>query len=750
MPDEQHTKIEVGYAAAAEQYWNHGWRGILPLRRGFKKTPPRNFTGAAGIEPSYADILSWAEEYPNGNLCLRLPDGVIGIDVDAYGAKTGAAALDEAQKRWGPLPEAPRTTSREDGISGIRLYRVPPGTRLAEGIDFTELGIGDIEIVQHHHRYALAWPSIHPEGGTYWWRNSRDQFLSIPSICDLPALSSTWIDALRVVNGTAPLDGAQYHTPEALTTGEPSSKVAARLRQAIKELNLPGQSRHDTARGHVLALLRLGKRSESGVDQALAALGEMFVALVAPDRPGGAEEARGEYRAMVTGPGAARELAKPSNTEWMVGIAVADITDQPEPVASPVDDGRPYSHLEDIERGFWDARDSLKAIYETALACMCSPWSVLAICAARALCLVPPRIQLPAVVGAGGGSLNSFFAIVARSSGGKGISGQVAAQLIPAHVNKREVGSGEGVVAMLNGDPKDPDSYLESVYFDIPEIDGLRAVSERTGASLMSVLRKAWSGESLGFGWADRTKRTHRDQHTYRLTVTMGIQPQRAQWLLADADGGTPQRFLWFPAHDNRIRAATANPKMWIGALTLPNTTDFQYPQTLQIPAEATELILATREANAREQVDALDGHGLFAREKFAYALTILDGRTEMTSEDWELSGIVADISTYTRELVLDSIKEATFRGAEDRGVLRGIEMETADVERGHRRSERTQRVLRWLLDKLDEAGDEGLGNRELHRKITSRDRQALSDALGAAVANGLIGQADDGKWVKK
>ena len=256
MPD--NTENVVGYAQAADLYWNHGWRGVLPLRRGHKHSPPTGHTGKAGVDPSYPDLLQWIDLYPDGNLALRLAPTLIGIDVDAYGAKTGADALAEAEKRWGALPHTVRSTSRTDGISGIRIYTIPAGERLVEGIDFPELGIGDIEIVQHHHRYVLSWPSIHPEGATYWWLNHDGQNVAIPEVDEIPPLPPRWLEALRAgaVIDTA-LDGGVYATRDALTKGGTSPAVAERLRQAIKELNLPGQSRHDTVRGHVLALLRL-------------------------------------------------------------------------------------------------------------------------------------------------------------------------------------------------------------------------------------------------------------------------------------------------------------------------------------------------------------------------------------------------------------------------------------------------------------------------------------------------------------
>lgn len=747
MPEQ--TPHIIGYAAAAQQYWDHGWRGILPLPSQAKKNPPTGFTGHHDNDPSFPDILQWSETYPDGNLCLRMPDNIIGIDVDAYGAKTGAQALIEAEKRWGYLPPTVRSTSREDNVSGIRLYRVPPGTRLADRINFDDLGIGDIEICQHRHRYVIAWPSIHPEGRGYWWHNHQGQIIAIPDPLELPNLPPSWIAALPYTSPDVQWNGETYQVRGALTGGEPSTPVVNRLRQAIKELNLPGQSRHDTCRGHVLALLRLGKTGESGVEQALIALGEMFVALITPDRAGGRDEATREYKSMVTGDGAARQLAQPSITEWAraitidetpVSVQVAENPPSPEYVDEP------YSHLEDIERGFWDTRDSLKAIYTTAMSRMCSPWAVLAHTAARALTTVRPCVTLPPLIG-GPGSLNWFAAITAASGGGKGSAASAARLLIPARVESRGLGSGEGLLAVFGNTDDDGVPEHEAMMFTADEIDTITALSQRTGNTMMAILRSGFSGEDLSLSYAAKDKRRHIEAHHYRMTLVISVQPERAGGLLGDAGGGTPQRFMWFPGTDSRITAA---PPWEAGALTLPNLTEWLYPRELTIPDEARELILTERVKAMRGETDALDGHALFVREKFAYALAILDGRIEMTSEDWELSGIASDVSTYTRELVIDSLKDAAGREAEARGVVRGIEMDTADIERDHRRTERGKRVLRWLLDKLEKAGGEGMTQQEITRAIAGRDRPVLQSVLVVAVDDGLVKRAPDGvRWVR-
>src|SRR5690242_5806382 len=151
------------YRDAAADYYRAGWTGALPIRG--KWPPPKGWTGTDGAVPSFADVFAWAEG-PEGdlNIGLRLPAHVLGIDVDAYAQKRGAATLAEHEARLGKLPPTWISTSRDDGVSGIRLYIVPEGLHWP-GV----LPGGDVDVIQERHRYVMAPPSIHPEGRAYRW-----------------------------------------------------------------------------------------------------------------------------------------------------------------------------------------------------------------------------------------------------------------------------------------------------------------------------------------------------------------------------------------------------------------------------------------------------------------------------------------------------------------------------------------------------------------------------------------------------
>src|SRR4051812_22998134 len=93
------------YGEAAWAYRRAGWMGVLPLPVGAKWPPPGGYTGWAGVEPSGADIQAWVDGPQGaGNVALRLPRGVYGLDVDNYAGKTGGAALASLTATHGPLP----------------------------------------------------------------------------------------------------------------------------------------------------------------------------------------------------------------------------------------------------------------------------------------------------------------------------------------------------------------------------------------------------------------------------------------------------------------------------------------------------------------------------------------------------------------------------------------------------------------------------------------------------------------------
>lgn len=185
----------TGFSAAARTYVELGW-APFPLPAGQKSPPPEGVTGVDGVDPTPEQIERWIDTCDGANIGLRLPPDIIGIDIDHYDGKQGAETLAQLEAIYGPLPPTWRSTARGDSPSGIRFYRIPPGV-----IFPGQLGPG-IDVIQHHHRYAVVAPSTHPiTGQRYRWHDSHTQATRPPEHVVIVDLPTRWLDL-------------QYHPPE--------------------------------------------------------------------------------------------------------------------------------------------------------------------------------------------------------------------------------------------------------------------------------------------------------------------------------------------------------------------------------------------------------------------------------------------------------------------------------------------------------------------------------------------------------
>ena len=266
------------FAASALLLWAKGWHPI-PLPPGAKHPPPEGFTGASGAEPSMADVYAWLEERGEGNVAIRLPDGVIGLDVDAYEGKRGLDTLAGCIDAWGELPPTWVSSSRPEP-SGIRLYRVPPGLRWPG-----ELGPG-VEIIQRRHRYMIIEPSLHPSGHTYrWWHKGKQA--TVPVLHDLPWLPGSW------VNGITGGEFTHDHPKISLSGDDVNIWIKSlrpaplcRVTRSVLTSALTGApdgSRHDEVTRQAMHLCHLGMEGHAGVPEAMARLGEDFIRRVTAD-----------------------------------------------------------------------------------------------------------------------------------------------------------------------------------------------------------------------------------------------------------------------------------------------------------------------------------------------------------------------------------------------------------------------------------------------------------------------------------
>lgn len=250
------------YEFAAWHYLQAGW-SPLPLPPGEKSYPPVGYTGAKGRAAEPAMVKYWIKKKGDGNLALRMSPNLIGIDVDNYGDKAGAATLAAAEAEWGQLPDTWRTTSRTDGISGIRLFRIPTGLewpgKLPQG--------GGIELCRFDHRYVIVAPSIHDKTGEqYHWfapdgTRTTDPAAhggdwSFPSIDELAELPAAWVDGLTngkqwVERGEADLDAAEV---QQWILDRPDGKLCDKMQSTLDSWLMKIRAAGDEGGAHDAAL----------------------------------------------------------------------------------------------------------------------------------------------------------------------------------------------------------------------------------------------------------------------------------------------------------------------------------------------------------------------------------------------------------------------------------------------------------------------------------------------------------------
>lgn len=370
----------------------------------------------------------------------------------------------------------------------------------------------------------------------------------------------------------------------------------------------------------------------------------------------------------------------------------------------------------DIVVDFWNERPELRNIRWLARERRVSPWATLGSVLAMVSCRVGPHVVLPPIVG-GVASLNLLVGLVGPSGKGKGAAWSVAAEFLDVmgRFRMEEVGTSQGIDATFTEPaPKaGPVQYNDVAFFYVPEIDTVKAHTDMAGSPLLATLRKIWSGEALGGMYAAKERRRPVRAHAYRASVVAGIQPARSGVLLHDADGGTPQRWLWLPVHDpTAIRRAdklkppsyqgqppSVDFDVWVPTGELRGEKDEPLPVEIKTRYEiavckaAWDEIIDARELNLISEHGSMDSHSLLTRLKVAALLAILNRRMEVTQDDWRLAKTVMWVSNQTRAKCQSELDQAEEEEHARKGRGRAAASIAEDMHRVVIRDERATRV---------------------------------------------------------
>lgn len=199
--------VDRPYEHAAEQYWRAGWANPIPVKG--KNHPVAGFTGYDGANVSWPDLHAWIDG-PEGahNIALRLPGDIVGIDIDAYDGKVGETSIAAAEAELGALPDTYRSTSRAPfGASGIKFYRLASTVDLRGAEKRLTARFGEhVDVIRRDHRYAIVWPSTHPDTrAVYTWYDPAGDECEPPAPASLPALPEAWQQFLTAPAANAPV-----------------------------------------------------------------------------------------------------------------------------------------------------------------------------------------------------------------------------------------------------------------------------------------------------------------------------------------------------------------------------------------------------------------------------------------------------------------------------------------------------------------------------------------------------------------
>jgi len=395
---------------------------------------------------------------------------------------------------------------------------------------------------------------------------------------------------------------------------------------------------------------------------------------------------------------------------------------------------------------FWE-RPVLAHIRQAAWHHLASPDATLLHVMTRYASTIHPAWMLPR-----NGTLDVYGVVISPSGSGKGQANKAGRALYPGPTRHpkiwldRTISSGEGLVEGFMG-PKDKDTGLrevvrQSTHFIIDEGTTLIAQLGREGATVIGTLCSAWVGEPLGQQLADGNKTRYIPPYAVRVCSTINIQNELAGQLYSDvlqATGFTGRCTFVCGQDPNMPDHDVADP----GPLQLVSWSDAPiYNGRLTYPAEVHAAVRAEIVGGHRGTIerDPRQSHRVLQQIKWSMVLAMMDGRTDMNLDDWDLGGQIVSLSASVLAM-LDAQHAATARLASVAKLQTRAEseafVEDAKVDHAMRR------VERWILSHVPSGA--GIKQSVLRKMIAGRDKPIFNEAVDNLVHEGKVLRSEDG-----
>ena len=182
----------------------------------------------------------------------------------------------------------------------------------------------------------------------------------------------------------------------------------------------------------------------------------------------------------------------------------------------------------------------------------------------------------------------------------------------------------------------------QALFMNVDEGTGFTNQAGRKGTTIIATLASAWSGESLGqLNAADETRRLVRGGRV-RICAVINMQDTNGYKLYAEdlESVGFTGRLMFASAHDPSAPPPDEAPE-WPGRLHWPirggssmSNVYFTYDPAIVAEIKGTRHGILTR----RVQIERRQSQYLLLRCKVAALLAVLDGRLQITVDDWALA----------------------------------------------------------------------------------------------------------------
>jgi hypothetical protein len=409
---------------------------------------------------------------------------------------------------------------------------------------------------------------------------------------------------------------------------------------------------------------------------------------------------------------------------------------KPRPEAPP---GSPPLITPNLPDEFWESRKTLSEIRALAHAKAISADGVLGIVLARLSSILPGELTIDTGI-MHPASLNFFTILLGTSAAGKTSQAQNAGHLFPLQAlegsEDHHIGSGQGIAAaygqVIEGE------FQQTRYnamFHADEGEGLFNIAKNKENTTLATIRTCWSGVS--FGQRNATAELSRRVKDYSMGLWIGLQEEYAAELFSvrRENDGTLQRFCWFNATDPSIPLeAEAPPPVSWDLSAAYSAREIFVPDWLRKELRYHRWLI-----NHGELIpEAGRKHESLTRIKIACLLGILDGRHDISREDWELAGVVFETSHAVAQTARDA---AARRCADAERASNDRRLRWLDDEAKHREKRAQSRLEALRARAVTRVTEEpGIGLSKLVRRLVmSTERELGEQAIELAIDAGLI-----------